>query len=78
MGVIANVANVKVGRRDVSPSKPSHTAGVREGNAPKKNDKDTGLRAAGAVTKGTARRSTGINAKDREPIDPRSPNLSPP
>ncbi len=74
------VANVRVGKPDVSPDRPSHVRGVREGNNP------GGMKQAGInlfqegihnEAHGTAARSTGINADDRNPIDPSMPNLSP-
>jgi hypothetical protein len=72
-----NVSNIVVGKPDTSPSKPSHQAGVRQGNQVKGGRKmaarDNG-RFAGDATAG---RSTGINARDREPIDPRMPKLTP-
>lgn len=61
------IANVVVGEPDTHPSKPSHTRGVREGN------KRSWLRR-----ESNRRRSTGINAKDREPILPQMPKLTPP
>jgi hypothetical protein len=70
------IANVRVGPPDVDPAAPAHMAGIREGNSPHRP-------AAGIIptdrwsARGTARRSTGIDAKARNPIDPRSPNLSP-
>jgi hypothetical protein len=66
--------NLKVGKPDVSPDAPSHTPGVKMGNA-----KGNYLKQPGHLPDGrsTAERSTSINAKAREPIDPRMPNLSP-
>ena len=66
--------NVRVGKADVSPTKPSHVAGVREGNAPGSYEKMSGHNADGTST---AERSTGINPKSRNPILPSMPNLSP-
>ena len=66
--------NLRVGKADVDPSLPSHTAGVREGNKPGGYEKMEGHNPDGTST---AARSTGINAKDREPISPDMPNLSP-
>ncbi|CAA9403393.1 MAG: hypothetical protein AVDCRST_MAG22-1391 [uncultured Rubrobacteraceae bacterium] len=77
------MANIKVGKPDVKMDAPSHTPGVRQGNEPGgiENDPgfyDTGERGAGRPSaKSTARRSTGINAKSKNPVDPNSPNLSP-
>jgi hypothetical protein len=70
------IANVRVGPPDVDPAAPAHSPGIHEGNRPRRQP-------AGLVptdrwsARGTARRSTGINADARNPIDPRSPNLSP-
>jgi len=69
------IANIKVGKPDVSPSLPSHTRGVREGNEPGGYEKQGGHLPNGRAT---AERSTGINAQKRNPIDPKSPNLPPP
>jgi hypothetical protein len=63
--------SIIVGPPDVDPSAPSHVAGVHEGNWPGAQ-RHTPLR----LTK--LHRSTGINPKNREPIDPRSPKLGPP
>jgi hypothetical protein len=68
------VANLDVGRPDVSPSTPAHVPRVKEGNEPGNYSSQVGHRPDGSST---ARRSTGINAKARDPIDPRMPNLSP-
>lgn len=59
--------NLVVGRPDVALTTPSHVKGVHEGNWP-------------TVTKTSPKvsRSTGINADEREPIDPAMPRLSPP
>jgi hypothetical protein len=53
----------------------SHTRGIRMGNQPGSYEKQAGHLPDG---KATAARSTGVNAADREPIDPRMPTLSPP
>ena len=68
------MANVRVGKPDVKPDKPSHMAGVYQGNATGNYEKQVGHLPDG---RSTAARSTGVNAKAREPIDPRMPNLSP-
>jgi hypothetical protein len=65
---------IRTGKPQVRPSKPSHVAGVREGNAPGHYRAQPGHLADGTST---ARRSTGINARHRGPIDPSAPNLSP-
>ena len=68
-------SNVVVGVPDVAPDKPSHTRGVRQGNAPGGYEREPGHLPDG---RSTARRSTGINATRRDPIVPGAPNLSPP
>jgi hypothetical protein len=67
--------NLKVGTPDTTPDAPSHTPGVRQGNSPRAVD--PGLTETGAGLKGSGRRSTGINPKERNPITPDAPNLSP-
>lgn len=66
---------IRVGRPDVSPSAPAHTPGNNMGNAPGNYEKQSGHRPDGTST---ARRSTGIRAADRDPVDPSMPSLSPP
>lgn len=65
---------LRVGRADVKPDAPAHTRGVREGNEVGAYERSPGHRPDG---RSTARRSTGICPKARDPIDPRMPNLSP-
>jgi hypothetical protein len=65
---------MKTGKADVKTDAPAHTPGVKQGNAKGNYERQAGHNADGTST---ARRSTGINAKAREPIDPRMPNLSP-
>lgn len=67
--------NLRTGRADVSPSLPSHTAGIRQGNRPGGYDKMEGHLDDGTST---AARSTGINPERRNPISADMPNLSPP
>jgi hypothetical protein len=72
------IANVRVGKPDVDPAAPSHMPGIREGNRPGGRRRNRGMIPIdGWSARGTAARSTGINARARNPIDPRSPNLSP-
>lgn len=77
------IANIRVGKDQTTPSTPSHTPGIREGNEPGSFERSVGLQhtgeaGAGRPTgKGTAQRSTGINPGPKNPIDPNSPNLSP-
>jgi hypothetical protein len=65
---------IKVGKPDIDTAKLGHTPGVKQGNSKGKYERQPGHEADG---RRTARASTGINAKNREPIDPRMPNLSP-
>lgn len=70
--------NLRVGRPQTSPSKPSHIRGVPMGNDPGRYPRTSGMhRADNGDLLVTARRSTGINSRHRNPIDPNSPNLSP-
>ena len=66
--------NIKLGKAQVSPDMPAHVPGIREGNAKGSYDKMAGHKPDGTST---AQRSTGINPKAEEPIDPSMPNLSP-
>jgi len=76
---VQKISNVVVGDPDTSMSKPSHVRGVREGNRRGLLHREVGMRTDGGPSpRATGRRSTGINASDREPIDPRMPILTPP
>ncbi|HEY4278836.1 MAG TPA: hypothetical protein VGM91_11475 [Conexibacter sp.] len=66
---------MSVGKPDVRQDLTAHTRGVHEGNARGNYEKARGHLPDG---RSTAARSTGINAKDRNPILPEMPNLSPP
>jgi hypothetical protein len=68
------MANIRLGKPQVTNDLPSHTPGIKQGNAKGNYDKMPGHNPDGTST---AARSTGINPKAREPIDPRMPNLSP-
>ncbi len=68
------MANLKVGKPDVSPDASAHTPGIKKGNAKGNYEKQSGHLPDGRAT---AERSTGINASARNPIDPSMPNLSP-
>lgn len=70
--------HLKVGKPDTRFDKPSHVRGVREGNQPGSMEKQDGMIQEQDMARGTARRSTGVRAQDREPIDDDMPNLSPP
>lgn len=68
------MADLKIGKPDVSHDAPAHTPGIKAGNDPGSYEKQPGHTADG---RSTAERSTGINAKAHNPIDPSMPNLSP-
>jgi hypothetical protein len=61
-------------KRNPPPDLPAHTRGIKQGNATGNYERQAGHLPDG---RSTAARSTGINAKAREPIDPRMPNLPP-
>jgi hypothetical protein len=65
---------IKRGKADVSPDLPAHVPGINQGNAIGNYERSAGHNPDGTST---AARSTGINARDREPIDSSMPNLSP-
>jgi hypothetical protein len=77
------MANIRVGKPDTTHDAPAHTPGVSQGNEPGGTAADPGLEETGEIGAGrpsmvsTARKSTGINAEKRNPIDPNSPNLPP-
>lgn len=54
---------------------PAHTRGVRQGNSTGNYEKQPGHLPDGTST---AKRSTGVRAKTKNPILPGMPNLSPP
>jgi hypothetical protein len=78
------IANVRVGLAQGEQSASAHVPGVKQGNAPARGKRSHLEREAGIHSdpnggaRATARRSTGINAKAHDPIDPRMPNLPPP
>jgi len=61
-------------RQDTKPDSPSHVPGTRKGEAWSIYGTEPGREGKTP----SARNSTGINAKKREPIDPRMPHLTPP
>ncbi|KAB8191547.1 hypothetical protein FH608_030315 [Nonomuraea phyllanthi] len=67
-------SSLRIGRRDTRPDSPSHVKGVKEGNATGNYEKMDGHLPDGRSTAG---RSTGINPRKHDPIDPDMPNLSP-
>jgi hypothetical protein len=60
--------------KNPKPDMPAHVKGIPQGNSTGSYEKMPGHAADGTST---ARRSTGINIRAEEPIDPRMPNLSP-
>jgi hypothetical protein len=73
------VDNLLVGKPQVAPDAPAHQRGVHEGNKRGNLERNPGVHPVDAWSaRGSARRSTGINPRGREPIDPRMPCLSPP
>jgi hypothetical protein len=77
-------ANLRVGQPDTSPSASSHVRGIRQGNQAgavrQRGFYSIGPQPRRGISdvRATASRSTGINAGARNPVDARSPNLSPP
>jgi hypothetical protein len=53
---------------------PAHTPGINQGNASGNYESQIGHNPDGTST---ALRSTGVNSKAHEPIDPSMPNLAP-
>jgi hypothetical protein len=68
------MTNIRLGKADVAPDAPAHTPGIKQGNSTGNYERQPGHLPDGRAT---AERSTGVNAKARNPIDPRMPNLSP-
>ncbi len=66
--------DVTTGKADVSADKPSHVKGVKQGNSTGNYEKQAGHNPDGTST---AERSTGVDPKSKNPIDPSMPNLSP-
>ena len=65
---------IKVGKPDIDTAKLGHTPGVKQGNSKGNYEKQAGHRPDG---RRSASASTGVCAGQREPIDPRMPNLPP-
>ena len=65
---------LKTGSPDTEPDKPAHVKGINQGNAKGNYEKQQGHNPDGTST---AERSTGVNPKAHNPIDPSMPNLSP-
>ena len=60
-------------QQHTTPDAPSHTPGTNRGEEWARRSKEPGREKETP----TARSSTGINARDRGPIDPRMPHLPP-
>jgi hypothetical protein len=65
---------LRTGKGDVEPDKPAHVKGINQGNSRGNYEKQQGHNHDGTST---AERSTGVNPKAHDPIDPSMPNLSP-
>jgi hypothetical protein len=65
---------MRIGKPKVKPDDPRHVKGINQGNSIGNYERQAGHLPDGRAT---AERSTGINAKARNPIDPRMPNLPP-
>jgi hypothetical protein len=68
------MARIKLGKPEVKSDTPAHTPGIKQGNSRGNYERQAGHKPDGTST---AARSTGVNPKAREPIDPSMPNLSP-
>lgn len=71
-------ANLRVGKAMVKAWWPSHVAGVHEGNHPQRYRRSVGMKPKGEGLVAVARRSTGVNPRKHNAIDPQMPNLYPP
>jgi hypothetical protein len=65
---------IRTGKGEVKPDATAHRAGIKQGNSTGNYESQVGHLSDG---RSTAERSTGVNAKAENPIDPRMPNLSP-
>jgi hypothetical protein len=65
---------IRVGKPQVKPDAPSHTAGVHEGNKKGNYSKQAGHHDDGTAD---ARRSTGVSPKKHDAILKIMPNLPP-
>lgn len=66
--------NLKTGKGEVSPDTPAHTPGIKQGNEKGSYEKSPGHLPDGRAT---PERSTGVAPKDRKPIHPDMPTLTP-
>ena len=65
---------IRTGKPDIDTESLGHTPGVRQGNSKGNYESQSGHKPDGRAT---AERSTGVNAKAMNPIDPRMPNIPP-
>jgi hypothetical protein len=65
---------LRTGKPDAEPDISAHIPGMASGNSRGNYESQPGHNLDGTST---AERSTGVNSKARDPIDPRMPNLSP-
>jgi hypothetical protein len=65
---------IRTGKPDVDTQSLGHTPGVRQGNSRGNYESQVGHKPDG---RSTSERSTAVNPKAMNPIDPRMPNLSP-
>jgi hypothetical protein len=68
------MAKLRLGKRAKPTDAATHTRGIKQGNSRGNYEKQDGHLPDGTAT---AERSTGINPGQRNPIDPRMPNLFP-
>jgi hypothetical protein len=68
------MSTIRRGKPDVDPARLGHTPGIKQGNAKGNYERQPGHLPDG---RSKAARSTGVNPKSSEPIDPSMPNLSP-
>ena len=68
------MSEIKVGRPDISTDRMAHIPGVRQGNRRGHYKRQPGHHPDDTST---ARRSTGVADRRRNPILPSMPNLSP-
>jgi hypothetical protein len=68
------MANVRTGKAQAKTADPTHVKGIKQGNSVGNYERQAGHLPDG---RRTAESSTGVNAKARNPIDPRMPNLPP-
>ena len=66
--------DVRTGKGKTKPDAPAHVKGIKQGNSVGNYESQAGHNPDGTSS---AERSTGINPKGRQPIDPSMPNLSP-